>query len=369
MDSEEAVSGQQSAISSDVAHLPVDARCPHCGYSLRGLPENRCPECGRPFEVTELTQSFRPRWPQLLTWYLAACVIATILDLSPALLRWNAYLLLPHGTAAEPLRDVVNVASLVKTALILAVGPICIVGLIQRRDWARKGCVLIFTVSLFASLSYLHGIQETIGATSGLREAVSATLPRLALLARGLEPALVVLFTLTGLRRKTLIRKGRPQPSLPPPGPSLIRRDWPLLIAMILLGLGVALAGYGWLGLHAMKQISRYLGIAVQAQGADLLEATAKIHVMLGLLTMAASAVIWLRPSLTRLLTIAVACTLVSVRVLEFIAYQIAYAPEPLWALCSALRIVATLTPCLALVLFAFLPAGREDIRRLEAKG
>jgi hypothetical protein len=24
-------------------------RCLGCGYDLRGLPENRCPECGRPF--------------------------------------------------------------------------------------------------------------------------------------------------------------------------------------------------------------------------------------------------------------------------------------------------------------------------------
>lgn len=25
-------------------------RCLGCGYDLRGLPENRCPECGRPFD-------------------------------------------------------------------------------------------------------------------------------------------------------------------------------------------------------------------------------------------------------------------------------------------------------------------------------
>jgi len=24
--------------------------CPSCGYDLRGLPEHRCPECGRPFD-------------------------------------------------------------------------------------------------------------------------------------------------------------------------------------------------------------------------------------------------------------------------------------------------------------------------------
>lgn len=36
--------------------LRPDVECLQCGYDLRGLPENRCPECGRPF----------PRPPTLL---------------------------------------------------------------------------------------------------------------------------------------------------------------------------------------------------------------------------------------------------------------------------------------------------------------
>lgn len=31
--------------------LIAAGNCAHCGYSLRGLPEARCPECGRPFVV------------------------------------------------------------------------------------------------------------------------------------------------------------------------------------------------------------------------------------------------------------------------------------------------------------------------------
>jgi DNA-directed RNA polymerase subunit RPC12/RpoP len=40
----------------------VDAlRCPRCGYSLRGLDENLCPECGRRFDAQYL---LRTRWGQ-----------------------------------------------------------------------------------------------------------------------------------------------------------------------------------------------------------------------------------------------------------------------------------------------------------------
>jgi predicted amidophosphoribosyltransferase len=33
---------------------PRRGHCPRCGYLLRGLPEPRCPECGRPFTAQEV---------------------------------------------------------------------------------------------------------------------------------------------------------------------------------------------------------------------------------------------------------------------------------------------------------------------------
>ena len=40
------------ALSRSLTFGPT--RCPSCGYSLVGLPDQRCPECGRPFTLDEL---------------------------------------------------------------------------------------------------------------------------------------------------------------------------------------------------------------------------------------------------------------------------------------------------------------------------
>lgn len=45
-------------------HTPAqDIFCPYCAYNVRGLPANRCPECGREFDPAVLAASALP-WPQ-----------------------------------------------------------------------------------------------------------------------------------------------------------------------------------------------------------------------------------------------------------------------------------------------------------------
>lgn len=42
-----------------------ELHCPACDYNLTGLRENRCPECGRPFDPAELQRSPPLRRPPI----------------------------------------------------------------------------------------------------------------------------------------------------------------------------------------------------------------------------------------------------------------------------------------------------------------
>lgn len=366
MDAEEAVSGQQSTISSAAADPLVDARCPQCGYSLRGLPENRCPECGRPFDPAEFTGTFLPRWPQLMAWYLAACIVAQLLEFTPALLQWDPSGLLAERMAIEPFKDAVNVTHLASAAIICLLGPVCVVGLCRRQDWGRKGCILVFAAGTLAAVSYFDGIWQSLDRASDIREAIHACAKRTAAAAEGVEPALLAFFLLTGLRRRTLVRKAGQPARLPPSSPSQRKRDWPLLITLVFLGSGTALMLAGWSTLDAMKQPSPFVGVGGRTWTTANFRSLVELQMSVGLVAVVAAMLIASDPSLTRWLTTGAVVLIVGVRSLELGVYYAVVTRDSFWTICFALRIIADALPYLTLVLFVLLAIRREDSVRLS---
>ncbi len=65
-----------------LAPLAGNFLCPHCGYNLRGLTRDRCPECGRPFERARLSESALPwlrrRWHGRFRAYWATVWLLTV---------------------------------------------------------------------------------------------------------------------------------------------------------------------------------------------------------------------------------------------------------------------------------------------------
>jgi hypothetical protein len=55
-----------NGVSATMPELPEQARCPSCGYCLRGSTVPRCPECGRSFDPFAVLNSLAPRRPRLL---------------------------------------------------------------------------------------------------------------------------------------------------------------------------------------------------------------------------------------------------------------------------------------------------------------
>lgn len=65
----------------DPQESDIPLLCPNCGYNLFGLPENRCPECGDPFDPDEVIARLpkpisRARALLLLFWPLG-CILLT----------------------------------------------------------------------------------------------------------------------------------------------------------------------------------------------------------------------------------------------------------------------------------------------------
>lgn len=232
MRSEGAVNGQLSAISSGAADPLADAHCTQCGYSLRGLPENRCPECGRAFDPAEILASFRPKWPLLMKWFILAHVIGGAVR-SPFVIA--SLPTFASTQASSPLVAMNVFPHLARDVAFVLLGTVAAVGLHRGREWGRKLALAVFAC---AGLSWilpapLAMIFYTPAVAGGLPDLV---LYGLSQWATALPLLLVVLFLATGLRRHSLAR---------PPDAEAPRlhgqqfspqKDWPLLVVIIVAG-------------------------------------------------------------------------------------------------------------------------------------
>ncbi|MBN2584508.1 MAG: hypothetical protein JXL80_15710 [Planctomycetes bacterium] len=363
----------QSATASPVPRrddLLADARCLKCGYPLRGLPENRCPECGTAFDPADFAGTFLPQWPRLMAWYLAACVVMEIEGLLPALFRWNLKLLLIFRVAANPLHQPVNIMRLCDAALICLLGPVCIVGLCRRRDWARKGCIVIFITTALYILSCLQVLSGVPSRLLGTSEVIYFVIFGLELVCLAAQTALVAVFLATGLRRKSLSRAGEAAPELSRTL-SDPRRDWLLLFALLLCGLGI-LPTFNGVELLALSLVPKLLSAAApDSQLFSLTDVRGVLNALTGSFILAAAFLLWRRPGMLRMLISVVALAMVGhsvFRIASDIGTPLTPGGSPRDALTivlEALSAAVSFLPYLAPLLFAFLAVKREDIDRL----
>ncbi len=219
------------------------ASCLKCGYSLRGLTENRCPECGTPFDPDLMARSYLPEWPRLMVWYLTAILVISLADLLSAMVPSVRGVSFAWMTV--PLRRFPQPISLLVT---FVAAPVAIVGLKRRVDWGRKAAVAM----LFAQA--VPPFLSLVGDAYQFFDAMLLRTPYHSLGGRGLRlifmverllrevlpPALLAFLLWTGLRRRSL-RRSTTEPHVmllrdrfPPRG------DWLTLMAAILVSQALA---------------------------------------------------------------------------------------------------------------------------------
>lgn len=184
----------------------ADAHCLQCGYSLRGLPENRCPECGTPFDPADFADTFVPLWPRLLAWYLAAQIAACLLLLAHHGI-WRVGSVRPFSWSTLwqfPLASYFTPTVSISLGLLL----LAVIGLYRRRDWGRKVCLILQVVTLLPWL--LRAGQSLVNTAFGAASAGSTGFGLQwfvdSLLHDAIPTTIVIILLVTGLRPRSLAR-------------------------------------------------------------------------------------------------------------------------------------------------------------------
>jgi hypothetical protein len=371
MGSEEAISNELSAVSSRAEDPLADARCLHCGYSVRGLPENRCPECGSAFDPADFANTFLPLWPWLLMWYLIIYVFQSLFDLPNIFMHVSSW---ARGPVDTPWLAV-STTRFLHGILAVTLGPLAIWGLFRRRDWARRICIVVFAAASLKAFAWLGYLPHEFARARDAKDVFYDLFITIARIGDCMLPVLLIAFLITGLRRYSLIRQQDVRAPRLPAKPYWLRHDYLLLIALILAGLGTGriLWGSYWISSSLSYPVPWPQGTGNKILVILVGPPNRMIELMIGMYALAATTLTWRRPQTMRF-TLAGLALLSAARMLPGLLHAAAYqgGRGPLASLGGPpsipsllMHTAAGLLLPLVLLLFALRAVSREDIDRL----
>jgi hypothetical protein len=357
--------GDQSSVASQNARdLLANARCLKCGYPLRGLPENRCPECGEAFDPAEMAAGFRALWPGLLKWYLVASVAAWVIRFPDAMsLVWRAFS--PHLWNWRSSSFGENLSSAIEMMFLVFVGSAAAVGLHRGRDWGRRLCIAMLTaICLARSAMIVPPLLASGWPVRGSHRFWPDTVWLVRQAVAALRPLLPAVFLLTGLPRCSLARGPAQIAPLLPHGRFGRRRDWLLLLMLLLLSSGIyMLTGVVLRGMQLVTYGTLFPHFRLETAVVVLRAAAVVVYVGGGIAAWCRPR--WVRPTLATL--VAILSCVAAVEVLLTFMFYTSPGRTLAWTTAGPLVLgaIANVVPTLSLCLFVFLRVGREEIREV----
>jgi hypothetical protein len=345
---DEVVSDDSSAAGESATDALADARCLKCGYSLRGLPENRCPECGTAFDPADFSDAFLPLWPRLMAWYLAAQAAACLLLLAHHRI-WRLGSVRPFSWSTLWQSDL---TSLRDSMMIATLALVAAIGLYRRRDWGRKVCLILQFVTLLPWL-FRAGqslVNTAFGVASAGRTGFGLQWFLDSLLNDAIPTTIVIILLFTGLRPRSLARGSTSRLTILSLRRYHPRQDWLLTLVALLATVGISrLADPVWL-LRDLTFPGGWTGRNVTA----FFSPAAAIGICLSCVLVARR--IWRRPDKART-ALASLVGLVSAAALLQIVLSARFGGRPvwqsplIWTVTIAIANTMTVLPSLALYL------------------
>ncbi len=356
------VSCQSSVVSGQAEDPLAEACCPHCGYSLRGLPENRCPECGNAFDPVEVAGTFQAKWPVLMKWVLLGYVISGVFT-SPFLIPF--LLSLRSTPASRPFAMLSTLPYLVRALIFAVLGAIAALGLHRRRDWGRKLGVAVFA-SVCLTFILPVPLSVAFGNPIGGFSRPDLLLYWLSQWVEALPPFLLLIFLTTGLRRRSLARRPDEAPPLLSRTRFNPRKDWLLLLVVIFINMGLLEA---WIA-AGFGGILRYLRLQGYPSGKAFCVLAIFITAGFAIWLWLSAILQWRKPRLVRTLAVLNLAIFTAGLMIQQMVNQLLWpSPSPLAVLAwyAGRALLAGLLPLLPMLIFLFRDLTHSDLQLVSS--